>query len=66
MPAPNPLKSIEPEMPELYIDTTLRQGLNEVLPQALRKGLDFGASYDLYIGLAHNAIRLFPSDKGME
>ncbi len=51
LPAPNPLKSIEPEMPELYIDTTLRQGLNEVLPQAFRKGLDFGASYDRTLGL---------------
>src|SRR5208337_210403 len=51
LPAPNPLKSIEPEIPELYIDTTLRQGLNEVLPQAFRKGLDFGASYDRTLGL---------------
>jgi len=50
-PAPNPLKSVEPEMPELYIGTTLRQGLNEALPPAFRKGLDFGASYDGAAGL---------------
>ncbi len=51
LPAPNPLKSIEPEMPELYIGTTLRQGLNEVLPQTFRKGLDFDASYNRAEGL---------------
>ena len=50
-PAPNPLKAVEPEMPELYIGTTLRQGLNEVLPPSFRKGLDFGASYDSAAGL---------------
>ena len=50
-PAPNPLKSQEPEMPELYIGTTLRQGLNEVLPRPFRNGLDFGASYDSAAGL---------------
>ena len=50
-PAPNPLKSIEPEIPEPYIGTTLRQGLNEALPPAFRKGLDFGASYDSAAGL---------------
>jgi len=50
-PAPNPWKSIEPELPEIYIDTTLRQSLNQLLPQHFRKGLNLGASYDRLVHL---------------
>jgi hypothetical protein len=41
----------EPEMPELYIDPTLKYGLNLVLPQSVQKRLNFDSGYDRWEGL---------------
>ncbi|MEI7448163.1 MAG: hypothetical protein WCJ75_00960 [Desulfomonile sp.] len=37
--------------PEHFIDPTLNYGLSLVLPQSIRKGLEFGAGYDRWEGL---------------
>jgi hypothetical protein len=37
--------------PESYIDPTLKHGLNLVLPQTIRRGLNFDAGYDRWEGL---------------
>ncbi len=37
---------MEPDHPELYLDSTLRHSLNLVLPATVRQGLNLGASYD--------------------
>ena len=37
--------------PESYIDPTLKYGLNLVLPQTIRRGLNFDAGYDRWEGL---------------
>ena len=49
--APGQSKPFETPSPELYIDRTVRYGLNLVLPQTIQKGLNFGAGYDRWEGL---------------
>jgi hypothetical protein len=40
-----------PQRPENHIDSTLKHGLNLVLPQTIRRGLNFDAGYDRWEGL---------------
>jgi len=49
--APGKSTSSQASSPELYIDSTVKYGLNLVLPQTIQKGLNFGASYDRWEGL---------------
>ena len=47
----NSRQSQDPQHPDKYIDTTLKYGLNLVLPQTIRRGLNFDAGYDRWEGL---------------
>jgi hypothetical protein len=50
-PPPNPWKPSEVKWPENYIEPTLRYGLDMVLPENVRNGLDFDAGYNRWEGL---------------
>lgn len=52
------------QWPEYYIDPTLNHGLNLVLPQAVRKGLEFNGGYDRREGLPTLNVDYFLPIKG--
>lgn len=50
-PPPNPWKPNEVKWPENYIEPTVKYGLDLVLPDNLRNGLNFDAGYNRFEGL---------------
>jgi Inverse autotransporter, beta-domain len=46
-----PKRTPSPPHPERYIDSTVKYGLKMVLPQTIRRGLNFDAGYDRWAGL---------------
>ncbi len=50
-PPPNPWKPSEVKWPENYIEPTVKYGLDLVLPENVRNGLNFDAGYNRHEGL---------------
>ncbi|MBI5248964.1 MAG: inverse autotransporter beta domain-containing protein [Desulfomonile tiedjei] len=44
--APSPLKPLESEFPDLYIEQSVKLGLKKVLPEPLNRNVGFSAGYD--------------------